>query len=174
MTSLAATVGVNARQLAALIHDLTARELTVATAESLTGGLLAALLTETPGSSAVFRGGIVCYATDLKTSLVGVDSALLGQVGAVHPDVAAQLARGAARTCGASIGLGLTGVAGPDPQDEQQVGTVFVAISLADRCEVRPMSSVARDGAGATPTRQEIRFAAVRTALQMLREVIDR
>lgn len=174
MTALSAAAGIDEHDLVELIHTLAARHLTVATAESLTGGLLAALLTETPGSSAVFRGGIVCYATDLKASLVGVDSPLLDRVGAVHSEVAEQLAAGAARSCEADIGLGVTGVAGPDPQDDQPVGTVFVAIRAPGRHEVRRMPPTSSGGVGGSPSRQEIRFAAVRTALQLLRGVIER
>ena len=118
------------------LHDLTREVLrllgdageTVAVAESLTGGLLAASLTEHPGSSVSFRGGVVPYATDLKASLVGVDAQLLAEAGAVDPAVAEGLARGARSRLGADWGVGVTGVAGPDEQDGKPVGTVFVSI----------------------------------------------
>ena len=102
---------------------------TIAVAESLTGGLLTAALTDTPGSSAVVRGGLVVYATELKATLAGVDPALLAQRGAVDPDVARELADGVRHRLGATVGVGVTGVAGPDPQDGVEVGTVFAAIA---------------------------------------------
>ncbi len=109
-----------------LFAALAGRGETVAVAESLTGGLLAAAFVEVPGVSAVFRGGLVVYATDLKASLAGVPQDLLAERGAVDPAVAVALAVGARDRCGADWGLGTTGVAGPDPQDGQPVGTVFV------------------------------------------------
>ncbi|MGV8883992.1 MAG: CinA family protein [Microbacteriaceae bacterium] len=128
--------GESSEQLSArLIPLLTARGLTVAVAESLTGGLLTSELIRTPGASAVVRGGIVAYDTALKHSLLGVDSGLLAVYGAVHPDVARQMAVGvraalAVADLPADIGIATTGVAGPDPQDGQPVGTVFVAIAI--------------------------------------------
>ena len=113
-----------------MVATLIARDRTVAAAESLTAGLLAAVLAEIPGVSATLRGGIVCYATDLKSTLVGVDPDLLARRGAVDPEVARQLARGVRIRCSADIGIGLTGVAGPDPQDGIPPGTVFVAADL--------------------------------------------
>jgi nicotinamide-nucleotide amidase len=101
---------------------------TVAAAESLTGGLVAAALTSVPGSSAVFRGGIVAYATELKTELLGVPADLLDRHGPVHADVAAAMAAGVRRRLGAAYGLATTGVAGPGPADGQPAGTVFIAI----------------------------------------------
>ena len=141
--TLADLLGVPGAALTRLIGALTDRGLTVATAESLTGGLLAACLTEVPGSSAVVRGGLVVYATDLKSTLAGVDPQLLAERGPVDPDVAAALAAGARARCGADIGVGLTGVAGPDPQDGVPVGTWYVAISgpgpaMARRTSARP------------------------------------
>lgn len=114
---------------AEVVSALGARGLTVATAESLTGGLVAATLSSVPGASAVLRGGLVVYATELKHTLAGVDPALLAEAGPVDPRVAAQLASGAARTCGADIGVSCTGVAGPEPQGGKPVGLVFIGIS---------------------------------------------
>jgi nicotinamide-nucleotide amidase len=114
-----------------VVAALTERGETVAVAESLTGGLLAAALVEVPGASAVFRGGIVAYATDLKATLLGVPGALLERHGAVHPEVAAAMAGGVRRRLDATFGLATTGVAGPDPADGQPVGTVFIAVSWA-------------------------------------------
>ncbi|ADG74436.1 CinA domain protein [Cellulomonas flavigena DSM 20109] len=101
---------------------------TLAVAESLTGGLVTAGLVGVPGASAVLRGGVVAYATDLKASLLDVDAGLLAQRGPVDPDVAAAMARGAAQRLGAHVGLATTGVAGPGPQDGHAPGTVHVAV----------------------------------------------
>jgi nicotinamide-nucleotide amidase len=102
---------------------------TIAVAESLTGGRLAAALTAHPGASQVFRGSVTVYATDLKAAILGVDSELLAQVGAVDPEVARQMAQGVRRLCGVDLALATTGVAGPDPQDGQPVGRVYTAIA---------------------------------------------
>ncbi|MFE3449237.1 CinA family protein [Nonomuraea sp. NPDC059194] len=102
---------------------------TLAVAESLTGGLLGATFTAMGGASAAFRGGVISYSSDLKRELLAVPGELLEREGAVHPEVAAAMARGVARLCGATYGLAVTGVAGPDPQDGKPVGTVHVALS---------------------------------------------
>jgi nicotinamide-nucleotide amidase len=115
-------------QLARLHELLQGQQQTVAVAESLTGGLLAAALTSTPGASASFRGGLVVYATDLKAQLAGVDENLLAEFGPVTPQVAVELARGVRERLSASWGVGVTGVAGPEPQDGKAVGTVYVGV----------------------------------------------
>ena len=120
-----------------LVGRLRDRGETVATAESLTAGLVCATLTEVPGSSAVVRGGLIVYATELKAVLAGVDRGLLAEHGAVHPEVAAQLAEGARDRCGADWGLGLTGVAGPEPQDGVAPGTVHIGVAGPGRRDVR-------------------------------------
>jgi nicotinamide-nucleotide amidase len=112
-----------------LLETLVRRGETLAAAESLTGGLLAATLVDVPGASRVFRGGLVVYATDLKTTLGGVPADLLAERGPVDPDVALALARGARARCQADWGIATTGVAGPDPQNGIPVGTVFVAVA---------------------------------------------
>jgi nicotinamide-nucleotide amidase len=117
-----------------VVAELTRRQLTIAVAESLTGGLLVAELVSVPGASAVVNGGVVAYNTALKRSLLSVDARLLAEHGAVHPDVAGQMADGVRVACAldgipAAIGISTTGVAGPDPQDGQPVGTVFVGIA---------------------------------------------
>jgi nicotinamide-nucleotide amidase len=116
---------------AAAIGLLVARGMTVAAAESLTGGLVTAALTTVPGASAVVRGGVVAYAEDLKSALLGVDTGLLARVGTVHRDVALAMARGVRERLGASVGVATTGVAGPDPADGQPVGTVHIAVSTS-------------------------------------------
>lgn len=105
---------------------------TVAVAESLTGGLIGAAFTSVSGSSKAFRGGVISYATDVKRELLGVPGELLRREGAVHPEVAAAMATGVARLCGATYGLAATGVAGPEPQDGKPVGTVHIAVSGPD------------------------------------------
>jgi nicotinamide-nucleotide amidase len=141
---------------------LGARGATVATAESCTGGLLSSALTEVPGSSAWFRGGLVCYANDLKTRLGGVPEEILRAHGAVSEPVARALAAGARTACSADFGIGVTGVAGPDGGTaEKPVGTVYVALrdSVAGR-------AVKLDWPG---DRDLIRRRAVSVALDLLR-----
>jgi PncC family amidohydrolase len=145
---------------------LAAQSATVAVAESLTGGLLSTALTDRPGSSMTFRGGVVVYATDLKETLAAVPGPLLDAEGAVSEHVAAALAAGARDRLAATYGVGVTGVAGPDPQDNRPVGTVHVAVAGPDVGEVR---SVLLGG-----DRGEIRRGAVDAALQLLLEVVSR
>lgn len=117
----------------AAIDLLIDRGLTVGTAESLTGGLVAAALTSVPGASAVFRGGIVAYSADLKAALLAVPGDLLDRVGTVHRDVAVAMANGARQRLAAAIGVATTGVAGPDAVDDHPAGTVHIAVSLGSR-----------------------------------------
>ncbi|MCT1830118.1 MULTISPECIES: CinA family protein [Brevibacterium] len=148
--------------VAEIIRRLTTAGLTVATCESLTAGKLAATIADVPGASAVLRGGLVTYATDLKTALAGVDADLLTTSGAVHPQVAAQMATGAARACQADIALACTGVAGPDPQDGQPVGRVFTALLVPQMAEPEV---VGHDFSG---DRAQIRQATVEACLSQL------
>ncbi|MCC2322001.1 CinA family protein [Cellulomonas xiejunii] len=111
-----------------LLAALARRGWTLAVAESLTGGLVTATLVEVPGASAVLRGGVVAYATDLKHTVLGVDAGLLARRGAVDPDVASAMATGVRRRLGADVGLATTGVAGPQAQDGHAPGTVHVAV----------------------------------------------
>ncbi|WP_425954379.1 CinA family protein [Xylanimonas sp. McL0601] len=122
---------------AEVLAAVAARGWTVAAAESLTGGLLVAALVEVPGASAVLRGGVVAYATDLKASLLGVDAALLAERGAVDPDVAAAMASGVRIVARADVGLATTGVAGPEPQDGKAPGLAYVAVATPERTSVR-------------------------------------
>jgi len=166
MSGIVPAVGLSDHVVPDLIAAFTARSLTIGTAESLTGGLLAAVLTEAPGSSAVFRGGLVVYATDLKHRLAGVDAALLARCGPVDPHVAVELARGARLRCAADIGVGLTGVAGPDPQNGVPVGTWYCAVlGPADREQLR------RGLPTASATRAEVRSAAVTAAVELLANI---
>ena len=122
-----------------LVGLLLERGVTLATAESLTGGMVGAVLTDVPGVSAVYRGGVVVYATDLKAKLAGVPEELLAAVGPVHPDTAAALASGVRERLEADYGLATTGVAGPDPQAGIEAGTVYVAAAGPRSVQVRKL-----------------------------------
>lgn len=148
-----------------VIARLTARHETLAVAESLTGGLLAAAIVDVPGASRVFRGALVVYATDLKASLAGVPADLLAERGPVDGDVAEALAAGACRRCGADWALATTGVAGPEPQDGHAVGTVWVA---AAGPHVVRSSRLALSG-----DRASVRSQTVRSALDLLVGLLD-
>ncbi|MDQ3406160.1 MAG: CinA family protein [Actinomycetota bacterium] len=160
MTPLVLGGDLDVESVTKLVADLREHSETVATAESLTGGLLTAVLTSVPGSSAVVRGGLVVYGTDLKHTLAGVDASLLADVGPVDSQVAVALAEGARSRCGATIGVGLTGVAGPDPQDGKPPGTVHAAVASP---RGRRTSSLRVDG-----DREQVRAAAVRAALELV------
>jgi nicotinamide-nucleotide amidase len=147
---------------AEVLRALAVRAQTLAVAESLTGGLLAASLVEVPGASRVFRGGLVVYATDLKASLAAVPADLLAERGPVDPDVALAMAAGARERCGATWGLATTGVAGPEPQNGVPVGTVYVACSGPDPSAARVRRL------DLTGDRATIRRAAVDAALDLL------
>jgi nicotinamide-nucleotide amidase len=145
------------------VELLRARRLTVATAESLTGGLLCGALTDVPGASAVVRGAVVAYATDVKETVLGVGADVLaGPGGAVQGDVAGQMALGVCRVLGSAVGVATTGAAGPEPQDGQPVGTVFVAVAVGSSVEVRRLAL--------SGGRREIRDATVARALALLVE----
>lgn len=147
-----------------VVRALVERRETLAAAESLTGGLVAATLVNIPGVSAVFRGGLVVYATDLKHALAGVPERLLTERGPVDPDVALALAAGARERCTADWGLGTTGVAGPDPQDGKPVGLVFVAVAGPSGATVRELTLAG--------SRAEIRAASTAAVLELLAERI--
>ena len=151
---------------AAAVHRLVERCETVATAESLTGGEVASTIVEIPGVSAVYRGGLVVYATDLKHSLAGVPRALLDERGAVDPDVAAALAAGARERCSADWGLATTGVAGPDSQDGKPPGLVFVAVAGPPGTVVERLELAGN--------RADVRTASVTSVLNLLVAQLDR
>jgi nicotinamide-nucleotide amidase len=144
---------------------LTAGGLTVATAESCTGGLLAGRLTARAGSSAYVLGGIASYANSAKEHLVGVDPQLLATVGAVSPEVAVALAEGARERFGADVGVGITGIAGPGGgTPDKPVGTVHL-------CAAGPAGRVTR--AVVLPgSRAAVRDRSVTLALHMLRTLL--
>jgi nicotinamide-nucleotide amidase len=152
--------GSGVRLAATALDLLIARDETVAVAESLTGGLVAAAVTSVAGSSAAFRGCIVAYATELKTALLGVPADLLSRHGPVHPAVAAAMASGVRSRLGATFGLATTGVAGPGPADGHAAGTVYIAVDGP----AGPRGAGLRLGGD----RQEVRAEAVRAALSLL------
>jgi nicotinamide-nucleotide amidase len=155
---------------ASVVAALIERGLTIAVAESLTGGKLVATLIDVPGASKTVLGGVVAYNTAVKASVLGVDAALLAKHGAVDPEVARQLASGARLTLAvdgrpADIGIATTGVAGPDPQDGNPVGTVFIGLATAES-----VSSIALQLSG---TREDIRNAVVSESLVQLARLLE-
>lgn len=146
--------------VAALVGALRATNRTVATAESLTAGLVAATIAGVPGASTVLRGGLVVYATDLKHRLAGVSEEVLAAEGPVAASTAEQLAVGARTRCTADWGIGLTGVAGPDPQNGIGAGTVFLGLAGPRHTEVMRLKL--------SGDRWNIRFDATRTAIREL------
>jgi nicotinamide-nucleotide amidase len=119
-----------------VLYYLEMRGATLAVAESCTGGMVAERLTSVSGSSRSFTGGAVVYSNRLKTELAGVDPQLIAQYGAVSREVAVALADGIRERCGSTLGLGVTGIAGPNGgTDEKPVGLVYVAVSDADGTE---------------------------------------
>ncbi|MFD4858143.1 CinA family protein [Streptomyces atratus] len=146
---------------ARVLELLVERGETLAVAESLTGGLVAAELTSVPGASNSFRGSVTAYATPLKRDLLGVDGALLAEHGAVDPEVARQMAAGVRRVLGADWGMATTGVAGPEPQDGKPVGTVYVAVAGPDGAE--KVTALRLNGG-----RADIRRESVRSVLALL------
>jgi nicotinamide-nucleotide amidase len=145
---------------AGAVHALAERGETLAAVESLTGGLLSSTIVEIAGASKVFRGGLVVYATDLKSSLGGVPARLLADRGPVDPDVAVALAEGGRQRCAADWCLATTGVAGPEPQGGKPVGTVFVAVAGPAGSAVRQLDL---DGG-----RDAVRCGAVTAVLRLL------
>jgi nicotinamide-nucleotide amidase len=149
-----------------LAGRLLKRRMTIATAESCTGGLLGAALTSVPGSSAWYRGGLVVYSDDLKVRLAGVRADTLDSRGAVSPEVACELAGGARRLCKADLGVGITGIAGPGGgTDDKPVGTVCIAVASGG--EVLDWT-IRLSG-----DREEVRQATVRFVLARVGEMID-
>jgi len=151
--------------MGALHSRLRRRKLTVASAESCTGGLLAAVLTTHPGSSDYFKGGAVVYSNEAKTILADVAPDLIHGHGAVSSVVAAALARGARARLGAKIGLGITGIAGPGGATPgKKVGLAYVAVDSDDHSVVKKYEwPYDRDGN---------RLASVGAALDLLEKAI--
>lgn len=148
------------------VAALTASGMTVATAESITGGGLAAAITTVPGASAAYAGGVVSYAVAVKREVLGVDEDLLDRRGAVDPEVADQMSQGVRRLLGTTYGIATTGSAGPDPAPggshvpSVRPGTVYVALAGPQGTTVRALSL--------SGDREEICAATVAAALTML------
>ncbi|MET9185741.1 CinA family protein [Streptomyces tendae] len=153
---------------AEVVRLLTVRGETLAVAESLTGGMVAAALTAVPGASKAFRGSVTAYATELKQELLGVEGELLAAHGAVDPQVAARMAAGVRTALGADWGIATTGVAGPDPQDGQPVGTVFVAVEGPRGTERGCAGGGKVEALRLNGDRAEIRMESVRSVLALL------
>ncbi|WP_326687608.1 MULTISPECIES: CinA family protein [unclassified Streptomyces] len=165
-------------RVSGVLAVLTQRGETLAAAESLTGGLVAAEITAVPGASRAFRGSVTAYATELKRDVLGVNGALLEERGAVDAEVARQMARGVREALGADWGVATTGVAGPEPQDGQPVGTVYVAVAgpgvppVAELLQLEGSRSGDRAGENGEEAgdrvRAGIRTESVRGALELL------
>ena len=151
----------------ALVADLTIRKQSVATAESLTAGLLAATLAGVPGASEVLRGGLVTYTERTKILLAGVAPEILDEVGPVAVPTARALAVGARQRCEATWGVGLTGVAGPEPHGGHAVGTVFMGLAGPGETDAIEVVELHLSG-----TRWDIRLAAVRESISRLRALV--
>ncbi len=148
-----------------LVTRLTQTGLTIAAAESLTGGLVCSALVDVPGASAVLRGSVTAYATELKAQVLGVDAARLASVGPVDAQVAQEMADGAAQLLGADVAVATTGVAGPGPADGHEAGTVYIAA-------IAPWGSVWRllelEG-----QRSQVRIQTVHQVLVLALELLD-
>ncbi len=151
---------------AGIIATLSARGQSLATAESLTGGLIGAALTAVAGASAAYLGGVVAYATTQKARLAGVPSELLDAHGPVSPQTAAALAVGVRAATGADWAIAATGVAGPDPQDGHEPGEVWLGLAGPGV----PARAVRHTFAG---DRAEIRAATVAAALDLLAAALE-
>lgn len=124
----------------AVLAGLKRRGLTLGTAESCTGGLVAKRMTDLSGASAVFRGGVVSYTNEVKANVLGVPRTLLEEQGAVCAPVARAMARGARRVLGSDLAVSVTGVAGPDSDERgNPVGLVYVGLAAPDGCRVREL-----------------------------------
>jgi nicotinamide-nucleotide amidase len=150
-----------------LVADLTVRNQSIATAESLTAGLLAATIAGVAGASEVLRGGLITYTEHTKVLLAGVAPEILDDVGPVAAPTARALAVGARQRCEATWGVGLTGVAGPEPHGGHEVGTVFMGVAGPEDHSVTEVVELQFSG-----TRWDIRIAAVRESISRLRALV--
>ncbi len=157
-------IGVDVNSLEEVCYALLKEKgLTVGTAESCTGGLIAKLITDLPGSSSLFQGGVVSYTNQVKAGVLGVPQQLLDQYGAVSPQVAEAMARGAKQVLGCDIALSTTGVAGPDPDDRgNPIGLVYLGLAYGDQCYVTEFHA-------GKVARERIRRQSAQTALDLLR-----
>jgi nicotinamide-nucleotide amidase len=162
-------------QVAALLRgDASRPPLTIAVAESCTGGLMAGRLTELPGSSAYVLGGLVVYADEAKTALAGVDPALVERVGAVSTEVAEALADGARSALGADVGVGITGIAGPGGGNEHKpVGTVCFSVVAAGGTGITRITRSSRLPGDRTDVRDRSTTVALHLVRRLLRGEAD-
>jgi PncC family amidohydrolase len=151
--------------LAPLREALHRRGLTIAVAESCTGGLVAAALTDLPGSSEYFLGGLVTYTNEAKMDLLGVPQDVLREHGAVSREVAALMAEAARRVFKSDVGVSVTGIAGPSAEGSKPVGLTFVGVSIDGRTEVREHHWTGGRGSN--------RVASVEAAMQLATEVVS-
>ena len=150
---------------AVVLGLLKEKGLTLGTAESCTGGLVAKRMTDLPGSSAVFKGGVVSYTNEVKAGVLGVPQAMLDEFGAVSAQVARAMAQGARRVLGCDLAVSLTGVAGPDPDDRNNpVGLIYVALDTPEGTRVRELHLI--NG------RARIRTVAATNAFDMVRRYL--
>jgi nicotinamide-nucleotide amidase len=161
-----AVYSVDGRSLEAVVGDLLReRKLTIAVAESCTGGLLSSRLTDVPGSSEYVERGVVCYSNRAKTELAGVPQALIAEHGAVSEPVARAMAEGIRSRAGTNIGIGVTGIAGPGGgTPEKPVGTVAVAVAVDEEVRVRTFQFIGG--------REMVKFQAAQSALNMTRVMV--
>ena len=150
----------------AVLQLLKQRPLTFAAAESCTGGEIAKRFTDLPGASAFFLGGVVSYANSVKSGVLGIDPALIDEKGAVSFEVAKKMAESVRELTGADVGLGVTGLAGPDGDGVHEVGTVFVSMAVEGETYVKELHL------GALRTRSFIRRMAGNHAYDMLRRYL--
>ena len=143
-----------------LICLLMKKNMTLATAESCTGGLLGAKITSIPGVSALYAGGFITYSADQKHDMLGVSRKLLKEHGAVCKKTAKQMALGAAEKTGVDVSLAITGNAGPDPSEGKPVGLVYIGICIDGKTVGKKYMF--------TGGREEIRAQAVDAALTLL------
>ena len=160
--------GVDVPSLEAVVEDLLREKgLTLGTAESCTGGLMAKRLTDVPGASRVFKCGIVYYTNEVKHNVLGVPADMLEEFGAVSAPVATAMAEGARKALGCDIGLSSTGVAGPDRDDRgNEVGTMFVAIATPEGTHVRALHL------GTRPLRDRLRTQTALNAFDLARRYL--
>ena len=161
--------GVDVKSLEQVVQQrLEEKGMTIGVAESITGGLLAKRLTDLPGVSRVFKGGIVSYTNEIKCGVLGVPEAVLTEHGAVSAPVAQAMAEGARRVLGVDIALSATGVAGPDKDDRgNEVGTAFVAIATAEGSYVRALNL------GNRPMRERLRTQTAHHAFDLARRYLS-
>lgn len=150
---------------AALLDQLLERNETVATAESLTGGLVCATLVDAPGASAVVRGAVVAYSPEVKSQLLGVDDQQIASNGTVNAEVARQMAEGTRLRLGATWGIATTGNAGPDSSEGKPVGTVFIAVAGPGASSVRELAL--------SGDRSQIRRSTTTAALSLLLATLE-